>query len=143
MSSDGSVILFVVLLALFWFMPPAKQADEIVVYYGYCSDDKYNIYSCPKTEKIRTMKSEYLVSYHKQMVIWKGMLEISRKCTVYDKENWICTNDYGKTSMRDGEIWEENAGNTIDTEGKVSILPRYMQISALQYYLRYIRSFFS
>jgi hypothetical protein len=121
-------------------MSPTNVIQDKTIYYKYCAEDfEYNVYSCPG--KTGVINIEYKIFVDKQIVISKNGYA-NKSCVVFDKNNWECDKGQQQTiRMSDGDIYESNEGS-IDKNGQKSTLPRYLQITALEYYIHSVIIFF-
>jgi hypothetical protein len=142
MTTEKGAISFVAgaLIAYLFFSPSNGTIQEKSVYYQYCfGSPLHNVYSCPGDTDV--MKIRYKVYLDRQMIVGQDGSS-DRPCFVFDKDNWRCNKENGRTiNMYDGYFY--NSGEfSIDEKGQKSAIPPYRQIWAIEYYVRSTIGFF-
>lgn len=157
MSSNSSAtgLCFLIILYLTFFHGHTNSSyEEKSFYFAYCGDFKHNIYSCPKNEQIFVNRESFMISTEKQDVIPKDVSFYNtenesdfQECTVFDVDNWRCKKHVsGSYTVTNGNVYEKFSDGTrqlsLDENEKESPIPRYSQISYLEYTIRHTGEYF-
>ena len=132
MISNNMVSFILGAAFVFWLISPTPDAQEKTIYFKLCSDFKHNPYSCPTN--LYVMQTRFKIFPKEQIVISDSPTNLT-PCVVFDKDNWKCEDNEFLQSVQNGNYYSTNDGS-LDEKGNKDILPRYMQISYLEYNIR-------
>lgn len=149
MKSDNDLLITLLIVGLIFFLfTPSSSSDikEKTVYLSYCSDFKHNSFSCPKDEHIVTNKTIFKIFPREQRVVSNSYLVNKLDdCVIFDEDNWSCRNGEFSQSIKDGNYRSHSDGESIyqsiDENGKQSVLPLGNQMYSSAYYVRNIINF--
>ncbi|MCH2546308.1 MAG: hypothetical protein MK052_01680 [Alphaproteobacteria bacterium] len=135
-----SIILTIIVVWGIFALLPVKESGTITLYFKFCDDWVHDLYSC--SSDVAFISTAYKVDYDKQWVVSQTTSARYDGCSVYNVDNWSCKGRKVDLSMSNGRLIDRNDSKAININGKESVYPKYLQTSALAYYVFKLKSLF-
>lgn len=140
MKNDNSFIYIIILIAAVFVLskPSLSDIQTKSFYFMYCDDFKSKMSECASGKLLN--KIEALVLIERQIVVINSVLpETFNNCSIFNENNWICSDDVLKLSVANGQYFELLIK---DNEFKNN-RPLFAQIPAFYYYYLSTMNFFN